>query len=111
MIEQVLNRHNMMRALQQVKSNKGSAGVDGMLVSELCEYWTKNRLQIESGICEGKYMPQAILGVKIPKDNGKVRLLRGTTVADRLLQQAVAQVMAARFEVEFEDYSFGFIRD
>ena len=108
MIEQVLNRHNMMRALRQVKSNKGSAGVDGMPVSELYAHLTKNRTQIESDIREGNYLPQAILGVEILKDNGKKRLLGIPTVADRLLQQAVGQVLAAKFEVEFEDYSYGF---
>ncbi len=108
MIEQVLNGYNMMRALRQVKSNKGSAGVDGMPVSELYDYLTKNRTQIESDIRDNKYLPQAILGIEIPKDNGKIRLLGVPTVADRLLQQAVAQVLAAKFEVEFEDYSYGF---
>jgi RNA-directed DNA polymerase len=108
MIEQVLNRHNMMRALWQVKSNKGSAGADGMPASELYVYLTKNRMQIESDIRTGKYLPQAILGVKILKDNGKTRLLGIPTVVDRLLQQAVGQVLAAKFEVEFEDYSYGF---
>jgi RNA-directed DNA polymerase len=67
MIEQVLNRHNTMRALQQVKSNKGSAGVDRMPVSELYGYLSKNRHSIESDIRESKYLPQAILGSKSQK--------------------------------------------
>lgn len=108
MIEQVLNRRNIMRAYRQVVSNKGSAGVDGMLVKELYDHLTKNRGQIESDIREGKYQPQPIKGVEIPKSNGKTRLLGVPTVTDRMLQQAVGQVLAAKFEMEFEDYSYGF---
>jgi group II intron reverse transcriptase/maturase len=108
MIEQVLNRRNLMRAYRQVVSNKGSAGVDGMTVKELYEYLTKNREQIETELREGKYLPQAILGAEIPKSKGKTRLLGIPTVIDRLLQQAVGQVIAIKFEMEFEDYSYGF---
>lgn len=78
-----------MQAYRQVVSNKGSAGVDGMSVKELYVHLTKNREQIESDIRKGKYLPQAILGVEIPKSNGKVRLPGVPTVTDRLLQQAV----------------------
>jgi len=108
MIEQVLNRNNVMRAYRQVVSNKGSAGVDGMTVKELYKYLTKNRERIETELRQGKYLPQAILGVEIPKSNGKTRLLGIPTVTDRLLQQAVAQVIAIKFEVEFENFSYGF---
>jgi RNA-directed DNA polymerase len=62
MIEQVLNRRNVMRAYRQVVTNKGSAGVDGMSVKELYSHLTKNREQLESAIREGNYQPQAILG-------------------------------------------------
>jgi group II intron reverse transcriptase/maturase len=108
MIEQVLNRSNITKAYRQVVSNKGSAGADGMPVKELYDYLTKNRKQIESELREGKYLPQAIRGVEIPKSNGKMRLLGIPTVIDRLLQQAVGQVIAIKFEMEFEDYSYGF---
>ena len=108
MIEQVLNPGNIMRAYRQVVSNKGSAGVDGMSVKELYAHLTKNREQIVSGIRGKSYLPQAILGVEIPKSNGKVRLLGVPTVTDRLLQQAVGQILAVKFEMEFEDYSYGF---
>jgi RNA-directed DNA polymerase len=108
MIEQVLNRRNITLAYRQVLSNKGSAGVDGMTVQELYKYLSDNRERIESDICRGKYLPQAILGVAIPKSNGKTRLLGIPTVLDRLLQQAVGQVIAIKFEMEFEDYSYGF---
>lgn len=97
-----------MRAYHQAISNKGSPGVDGMNVKELYAHLTKNREQIVTGIRENRYLPQAILGVEIPKSNGKVRLLGVPTVTDRLLQQAVGQILAIKFEMEFEDYSYGF---
>jgi group II intron reverse transcriptase/maturase len=108
MIEQVLNPNNMMRAYRQVVSNKDSAGVDGMSVKGLYVHLSKNREQIESDIRSGKYLPQPILGVEIPKSNGKTRLLGVPTVTDRILQQAVGQVLAIKFELDFEDYSYGF---
>jgi RNA-directed DNA polymerase len=108
MIEQVLNRRNIMQAYRQVVSNQGSAGVDGMPVKQLYDYLSKNREQIEADIRRGKYLPQPILGVEIKKSNGKKRLLGIPTVIDRLLQQAVGQLLANKFEMEFEDYSYGF---
>ena len=97
-----------MRAYRQVRSNKGSAGVDGISVKELYAYLTKNRAQIESDIRNGKYLPQPIRGVEIKKSNGKMRLLGIPTVTERVLQQAVGQTLAIKFEMEFEDYSYGF---
>lgn len=97
-----------MRAYRQVVSNKGSAGVDGMSVKELYAYWTKNREQIESDVRAGKYLPQPIRGKEIRKSSGKKRLLGIPTVIDRMLQQAVGQVLAIKFEMDFENYSYGF---
>lgn len=97
-----------MRAYRQVVSNQGSAGVDGMTVKELYAYLTKNRTQIESDVRAGKYLPQPIRGKEIRKSSGKKRLLGIPTVIDRMLQQAVGQVLAIKFEMEFEDYSYGF---
>lgn len=108
MIEQVLNRRNVMQALKHVLSNKGSAGMDNMPVKELYAYLTENRERIETELRQGKYQPQPIRGVVIPKSNGKTRLLGIPTVVDRMLQQAVSQVIAIRFEMEFEEYSYGF---
>lgn len=108
MIEQVLNPRNIMRAYRQVVSNKGSAGVDDITVKELYVYLTKNREQIASDIRAGKYFPQPIRGAEIKKKNGKKRLLGIPTVIDRVLQQAAGQVLAIKFEIEFEDYSYGF---
>jgi RNA-directed DNA polymerase len=75
MIEQVLKPKNMQQALRQVMQNKGSAGVDGMPVKELPSFWKTNRNRIATSIISGKYVPQPILGVEIPKANGKKRLL------------------------------------
>jgi group II intron reverse transcriptase/maturase len=108
MIEQVLNPRNVMRAYQRVRTNKGSSGVDGMSVMELKNYLSDNREQIETKIRQGKYLPQAIRGVEIPKSNGKTRLLGIPTITDRLLQQAVGQIIAIKFEIDFDNQSYGF---
>ena len=97
-----------MRALKQVKSNDGSAGVDRIAAKEMYDLLPYIRQFVYPQIRKGKYLPEPILGVEIPKGNGKMRLLGIPTVTDRLLQQAVAQVIAIKFEMEFEDYSYGF---
>jgi len=108
MIEQVLSKGNIYKALVKVKKNKGSAGIDNMPTDELYSFWTDNREIIEEQIRTGKYLPKPILGEEIPKRNGKTRLLGIPTVSDRLLQQAVGQVLSIKFETEFEDFSYGF---
>lgn len=108
MIEKVVNRANMLKAYHQVVSNKGSAGVDGMGVDGLLQHLKINRDAIVQSISNGNYLPQAILGVEIPKSNGKTRLLGIPTVGDRFLQQAVHQVIMPLYEVEFKTRSYGF---
>ena len=108
MIEQVINRRNMHLAYKQVLANKGSAGVDGMQVSELKPHIRQEREAIVLSIINGRYLPQPILGVTIPKSNGKTRLLGIPTVTDRWLQQAVAQTITPLFEFEFKEHSYGF---
>lgn len=98
----------MLRAYHQVLANKGSAGVDGMPVKELSAHLEKNRERIALEVCKGTYLPQAILGVEIPKSNGKTRLLGIPTVTDRLLQQAASQIITINFEQEFKEHSYGF---
>lgn len=111
MIEQILKGKNIRSACKQVESNKGSAGVDGMTVKELPHFLKSNRKDLCEKIRSDKYFAQGILGVEIPKENGKKRLLGIPTVVDRLLQQAVHQIISPMFEVEFTDYSFGFRPD
>ncbi len=101
MIEKVVNRKNKLKGYRQVVSNGGSAGVDGMSVKELSSHLRENRDRIVTAVLMGKYLPQFILGAAIPKSNGKKRLLGIPTVTDRLLQQAVHQVIGPKFEVEF----------
>ena len=98
----------MLRAMRKVQKNHGSAGVDHMPVTKLSELLSIDKEELTAKVRSGKYLPQAILGVEISKGNGKTRLLGIPTVTDRLLQQAVLQVITARFEFEFSDSSFGF---
>jgi retron-type reverse transcriptase len=91
-----------------VVNNKGSAGVDGMSVRRLESYKDENREKLATSILARKYVPQAILGIEIPKDSGKFRLLGVPTVVDRWLQQAVGRQLATKFELEFEEQSYGF---
>ena len=108
MIEQILTRKNMLRAMYKVQKNHGSAGVDYMPVTKLSELMSIDKEVLTEKVRSGRYLPQPILGVEIPKGSGAVRLLGIPTVTDRLLQQAVLQVINARFEYEFSDFSFGF---
>lgn len=108
MIEQVLTGKNLLQAMRKVQQNHGSAGVDHMPVTKLSELMSIDREKLIAEVQAGKYVPQAILGVEIPKGNGKMRLLGIPTVTDRLLQQAVLQIITARFEFEFSDHSYGF---
>ena len=108
MIEKVLTKGNLKQAFHKVRSNNGSAGVDKMTVHELHEHLTENWHTYLQQITNENYQPQPILGVEIPKSNGKVRMLGIPTVVDRFLQQAVTQILTPLFEVEFEDFSYGF---
>ncbi len=108
MIEQILTRKNLLRAMYKVQKNCGSAGVDRMPVTKLSALLLIDKEELTGKVRSGKYLPQPILGVEIEKGNGKMRLLGIPTVTDRLLQQAVLQVITARFEFEFSNNSFGF---
>jgi group II intron reverse transcriptase/maturase len=108
MIEKVTSRKNLLKAYQGVLSNKGAAGVDGMGVKALSAHLKENGGQIVDSVRAGTYLPQANLGVEIPKANGKKRLLGIPTVTERWFQQAVHQVIAPLFEQEFKEHSYGF---
>ena len=98
----------MQLAYKQVLSNKGSAGVDGMPLKALKQFVQQHRDDLAVKLYHGKYLPQPILGVEIPKPNGKTRLLGIPTVVDRWLQQSVAQAITLKFEMEFTAHSYGF---
>lgn len=108
MIEKVVHPYNLQKALRQVKVNKGNAGIDGRKVSELTEYFREHKTVLLKSLKEMDYQAQPILGVEIPKGNGKTRLLGVPTVTDRLLQQAVSQVLLQNYESGFNRNSYGF---
>ena len=109
MMEAVVERENMTAALQRVKSNKGSAGVDGVTVEELDEFLREHWPRIRAELLEDRYKPSPVLRVEIPKPGGKgMRQLGIPTVLDRLIQQAVHQVMQPVFEPHFSESSYGF---
>lgn len=97
-----------MRAYDQVLRNRGSSGVDGVEVYDLADYLQQNWLRIQVQIEAGSYCPQPVLGVEIPKPNGGTRLLGIPTVVDRLIQQAIHQVLSPLWEGDFSPYSYGF---
>jgi len=104
----VVESENMRAAYRRVVGNKGSAGVDGMSVAELKPYLVGNWRRIREELLEGRYRPQAVLRVEIPKAGGGVRKLGIPTVVDRLIQQAVHQVMSLVFDPHFSESSYGF---
>lgn len=108
LLEEILNRDNMNKAFKRVKSNKGSHGVDGMTVNELLPFLKENGDQIKKSIMGGRYNPKPVRRVEIPKPDGGVRLLGIPTVLDRVIQQAIAQVLTPIYEREFSEFSYGF---
>jgi len=108
LMEQVVERGNLERALKRVKANKGSPGVDGMTVEELPTYLKANWEGLRAQLLEGRYQPQPVRQQEIPKHGGGVRKLGIPTVVDRFLQQAILQVLSPRFDPTFSDHSHGF---
>ena len=108
MIERVVHPYQLQKALEHVIANKGSAGVDGISVREIRKIFTDKKTQLMEQIKTGSYHGQPILGITIPKGNGKTRLLGIPTTTERVLQQSVAQNLAPLFEPEFKPNSYGF---
>ena len=108
LLDEVLERNNMLLALKRVISNKGSHGVDGMKIDELREHIKKHWNTIKAKLLEKKYNPSPVRRVEIPKPDGGLRQLGIPTVQDRLIQQSVAQVLSRIYEPLFSDNSFGF---
>ncbi len=108
LMEIICERENMHRALQRVRSNKGAPGVDGMTVDQLPGYLKRHWQQIKEDLLNGKYKPLPVRRKEIPKPQGGVRLLGIPTVLDRLVQQAVAQILQMIWDPVFSDFSFGF---
>ena len=109
LLEKILDRNNMNLAYKKVKSNKGAGGIDEMRVDELLPYLRENGLDLIRQIRDGKYKPNPVRRVEIPKEEkGKVRNLGIPTVIDRGIQQAIVQVLSPIFEKQFSGKSFGF---
>ena len=108
LLEEILSPNNLNKAYKKVVSNKGVAGVDGITVEEEFEYLKENKDRILNQIRKRRYKPQPVKRVQIPKENGKKRNLGIPTVTDRIIQQAIVQVISPIFEKQFHDNSFGF---
>lgn len=108
LIEQILSQGNLKKAIRRVKINKGAPGVDKKTVDELDGYFKKHQAEIKDSIMKMKYRPQAVRRVYIPKANGKKRPLGIPTVVDRVIQQAIAQVLMKIYDPRFSDDSYGF---
>ncbi|AIM16913.1 DNA polymerase [Bacillus sp. X1(2014)] len=108
LLNQILSRENMLLALQRVEKNKGSHGVDMMPVQSLRQHIVENWISIKEAILKGTYEPMPVRRVEIPKPDGGVRLLGIPTVTDRLIQQAIAQVLSRIYDPMFSEHSYGF---
>ena len=108
LMEEVVERENLKEALQRVKANKGSPGVDGMTVHVLTAYLKEHWPAIREQLLSGTYKPQPVKRVEIPKPDGGVRKLGIPTGLDRLIQQAVMQVLQRRWDRTFSEHSYGF---
>lgn len=108
LIEVILSDENLEEAIRRVKRNRGAAGVDGMKTSELDEYFSKHKEIIKQQIRNMQYRPKPVRRVYIPKPNGKQRPLGIPSVADRVVQQAAAQVLSGIYDSTFSDHSYGF---
>ena len=108
LLEKVLSKDNLNNAYKQVYKNKGASGVDGVTVEELFSYIKEHKEEILYKIRNRKYKPQPVRRVYIPKENGKLRKLGIPSVIDRVIQQAIVQVLTPIYEEQFSNSSYGF---
>ena len=108
LIERMLERGNMLKALQAVEANRGAAGVDGMEVEQLRKHLREHWAGIKEQILKGRYEPRPVRRVDIPKAGGGTRMLGIPTVLDRLIQQAIHQILSPLWEKGFSAHSYGF---
>lgn len=106
--ERIFSRSNLFRALERVQANGGAPGVDGMTVEELPEHLKAHWPSIREKLEAGTYQPSPVRRVEIPKPNGGVRLIGIPTAQDRLIQQAIHQVLSLEYEPRFSQHSYGF---
>ena len=108
LINEIMSYRNILEAVKQVKSSKGAPGVDKMTVDEIESYIKEHYEEIREQVLTKKYKPQSVRRVYIPKANGKTRPLGIPTVVDRVIQQAISQVLSPIYENYFSEYSYGF---
>lgn len=108
LMEEVCQRANLNQAFKRVKDNKGAPGIDGMRVEDLREWLSAHKDELTASLLDGTYQPQPVKGVEIPKPDGGMRQLGIPTVCDRLVQQAILQVLTPILDPLFSDSSFGF---
>ena len=108
LLEQIVTRDNLLRAWKRVKANKGAAGVDAITVQDFPSWAREHWPNIKTQLLGGDYQPEAVRRVWIPKPNGDKRPLGIPCVADRVIQQAIAQVLTPIYEPLFSDHSYGF---
>jgi hypothetical protein len=108
LMERVVEYANVLAALKRVRQNQGSPGVDGMTVGELPQHLTANWRVIREQLLAGRYQPQPVKRVEIPKPGGGTRQLGIPTVLDRLIQQCLLQVLTPMFDPTFSEHSYGF---
>ena len=108
LMEKILSEKNLKMAIRKVKQNKGAPGVDKMTVQEVEQWFEQYREELISKIMNKQYRPMPVKRVYIPKPNGKQRPLGIPTVVDRVIQQAVAQVLNTIYEPIFSEHSYGF---
>lgn len=108
LMEEIVSRTNMMAAYRRVMANKGAAGIDRMTVAQLQPYLKEHWPRIKEELLDGRYRPKPVRGVEIPKPGGGMRQLGIPTVVDRLIQQAMHQVLMPRFDPDFSEASYGF---
>ena len=108
LLEKILEPANLNFAYKKVRANKGSSGVDGMTAEDLLEFLKQNGQRLRQSILEGTYKPSPVRRVEIPKPDGGSRMLGIPTVLDRVIQQAIAQILSPLFEEKFSEHSYGF---
>ena len=108
LLEQILSRDNLNRAYKRVKANKGAPGIDGMTIEDALPWLRENREKLLELIRSGKYKPQPVRRKEIPKPDGGTRKLGIPTVVDRVIQQAIAQILTPIYEPLFSDGSYGY---
>lgn len=108
LMEKICERTNLNQAYERVKSNKGAGGIDGITVDDLLQHLRQHKQEILQSLLDGSYQPKAVRGVQIPKAGGGIRQLGVPTVVDRVVQQAILQVMEPLYDPGFSESSYGF---